>query len=406
MLRLLILFVFSLMASCIGPLKELDRQIDDVYLSSPLDGTPEELPENFVNKVEIKKLWSFEFSDLSDETAPVIDEEFLYLLTRDGRFLKLSLDSGAVVFEKQLNANVDVGLFGASKAQNFFFIDSNNYLTKINNNAEISWRVRLSKKVDLLPLVYENQIIIKYKNNDIESFDLDTSLSLWVYQKPNPPLSIDIQSPLIIADNIIYTGFPGGKIIIIDPESGSFLTELSVTRASGVTEIDRAKDISGEIAIIDSILYAASYNGEIAAFDRTNGSKIWSRKISSYFGVKTDNVNLILTHEDDAIYNFDKNTGKTVWKANFMKFRKASRPIIFNDYVLTTDYLGIFHIISLEEGELMGMFNFGKGFDGLVDFNTNESIRDGVNQTRIFKHNNSIFVFDNSNIHKLTISNE
>jgi len=52
------------------------------------------------------------------------------------------------------------------------------------------------------------------------------------------------------------------------------------------------------------------------------------------------------------------------------------------------------------------MFNFGKGFDGLVDFNTNESIRDGVNQTRIFKHNNSIFVFDNNNIHKLTISNE
>jgi outer membrane protein assembly factor BamB len=229
---------------------------------------------------------------------------------------------------------------------------------------------------------------------------------LWVYQKPNPPLSIDIQSPLIIADNIIYTGFPGGKIIIIDPESGSFLTELSVTRASGVTEIDRAKDISGEIAIIDSILYAASYNGEIAAFDRTNGSKIWSRKISSYFGVKTDNVNLILTHEDDAIYNFDKNTGKTVWKANFMKYRKASRPIIFNDYILTTDYLGILHIISLEEGELMGMFNFGKGFDGLVDFNTNESIRNGVNQTKIFKHNNSIFVFDNNNIHKLTISNE
>jgi len=122
--------------------------------------------------------------------------------------------------------------------------------------------------------------------------------------------------------------------------------------------------------------------------------------------VKTDGVNLILAHEDDAIYNFDKNSGKTVWKANFMKYRKASRPIIFNDYVVTTDYLGVLHLISLEEGELMGMFNFGKGYDSLVDFNTNESIRNGVNQIRIFKYGDSIFIFANNNIHKLTINNE
>jgi outer membrane protein assembly factor BamB len=406
MLRLLILFVFFLITSCIGPLKELDRQIDDVYLSSPLDGTPEELPENFVNKVEIKKLWSFEFSDFSEESSPFFDDGFVYLLSKDGRFVKLNQGSGAVVFEKQLNTKVSLGLFGDSKAQNVFFIDSNNYLTKINYKAEVLWRVRLSKKVDLLPLIYENQIIIKYKNNDIESFDLSTSLLQWTYQKTNPPLSINMQSPLIIADNIIYTGYPGGKIIIIDSKSGAFLTELTVTRPTGATDIDRAKDITGDIAIIDSYLFAVSFNGELTAFDRSSGSKLWNRKVSSYFGVKTDGVNLILAHEDDAIYNFDKNSGKTVWKANFMKYRKASRPIIFNDYVVTTDYLGVLHLISLEEGELMGMFNFGKGYDSLVDFNTNESIRNGVNQIRIFKYDDSIFILANNNIHKLTINNE
>lgn len=396
MSKLFILLALSLTTACIGPFKELDRQIDDVYLSSPLDGTPEPLSENFVNKVKTEELWSLDFPEFSNNSEPVFTEKNIFIISSNGKFIKINLENGVVEFSKELGVNVSLGLIKSQDEESFFFIDAENYLTKLNSNAEIQWRIRLSKKVDLIPYLFKNQIIVKYKNSDIESFDIFTSESLWSYHRINPPLSISLQSPIIISDNLLYTGYPGGKIIIIDAETGAFLTELTVSRPSGVTEIDKANDISGDIAIIDSLLLAASFNGELTAFDRSSGQKVWGRKVSSYFGVKTDKVNLILVHEDDAIYNFDRNTGKTLWKANFMKYRKASRPVIFRDYVLTTDYLGILNIISLNEGELLGVYEFN-----------NEPVYEGVNLTKIFNNDSSFFVItNNSSIHKLSISNE
>ena len=58
-----LLFIFFLVpiVGCIGPLKELDRQIQDVYFDSGLDSTPEPLPEDFENKVLVNQPWLKEF---------------------------------------------------------------------------------------------------------------------------------------------------------------------------------------------------------------------------------------------------------------------------------------------------------------------------------------------------------
>lgn len=389
------LTILFLLSSCIGPLKELDRQIEDVYLASPLDSVPEPIPDNFVNKINIKKLWSFDLPELSYGSEPIFNENQIFLITQNGKFLKINQQSGLVEFDKQLEVKVSIGLFKSSD-ESIFFIDSNNYLTKIDHHAEVHWKIRLPKRVELLPIVIGNQIIIKYKNSDIEAFDSISSLSLWSYQKQNPPLSINLQSPIAFKNNIMYTGYPGGKIIAIDTDSGIFLAELTVSRASGVTDIDKANDISGDIAVTDSLIFAVSFNGELTAFDMSSGKKVWGRKVSSYSGVKTDNVNLILAHENDSIYNFDRDSGKTLWKADYMKYRKSSKPIIFNDFVLTTDYLGILHVISLDEGELQGLYNFDV-----------ETVINGVNPTKLFNNDNSFFVLINNNsLQKLSITND
>ncbi len=157
-------------------------------------------------------------------------------------------------------------------------------------------------------------------------------------------------------------GFLVVKWSLIEPESGSFLTELTLSRPKGVTEIDRTNDVAGDLGIVDSfLLYASSYNGEITAFDRATGSKIWSRKISSYHGIATDNINLVVAHENDSIYNFDLKSGKTIWKNNDLSYRKISKPLIFNDYLLAIDYLGVLHIINSMRGKGR-CINLGKDF--------------------------------------------
>ena len=211
----------------------------------------------------------------------------------------------------------------------------------------------------------------------------------------NPPLSINVQSPILIENDVLYSGYPGGKVVIIEPESGSFVTEFTISRPKGTTEIDRTNDVSGNLGIIDNILFAASFNGEINAFERSSGSKIWSRKISSYHGISTDNVNLILAHENDSIYNFDRNTGKTLWKNDDLSYRKISNPLIFNNFLLVVDYLGVLHIFNLDEGDRIGIHKFGKDLRELIDFGETMSVKNSLNTTKMYKFEDFVYILLN-----------
>jgi len=394
MKKLLFLFFLLPIVGCIGPVKELERQIQDVYFDNGLDNTPEPLPEGFENKVQVKQPWLKEFDLLPGYAEIVFKEDSIFFITKDGAFTKLSQDTGETLFSKKIDTKIKTGLFSGLDNY-FFFTDERNFLTKIDEKGNLIWSIKLPNSLNLKPFFYKNQIIFKYINNIIESFDINTGLSLWSYARQNPPLSINVQSPITVVNDILYSGFPGGKVVIIEPESGSFLTELTMSRPKGVTEIDRTNDVAGDLGIIDSLLYAASYNGEITAFDRASGSKIWSRKISSYHGIATDNINLIVAHENDSIYNFDLKSGKTIWKNNDLSYRKISIPLIFNDYLLAIDYLGVLHIINLVEGERVGVHKFGKDLQELIDFGETMGVQNSLNTTKMYKFEDFIYILLN-----------
>lgn len=401
---LLILYVIFL-SSCIGPIKELERQIEDVYFNSSLDETPNPLPQNIENQINIETSWALSDLNLSNEPNLLFKENTIFLVQKNGNFLKIDSITGKKIFEKKLDIEVSLGLFGNKKDEFLFFIDKSNYLNKIDSSGVFLWRIKLKKTVLVHPAFYKDQILIKYKNNDIESFDINNGNSTWSYNRQNPPLSINLQSPFIIADDLIYTGYPGGKVIILDAINGTFLTELSLARGSGVTDIERANDVSGRITIIGSNLIAASYNGEIVSFDRRSGKKNWNRKISSYFGTFSDTVNLFLIHQNDSIYNFDFKTGKTLWKFDDLLNRKLSEIVIIGDNLFVVDYLGIIYSIDINEGIFSAMKSLDDSVDGLLDFGDTDHVINGINRTKLYKYEDSLFVlFNNSKLFKLSIN--
>ena len=102
MKKLLFLLFLLPIAGCIGPVKELERQIQDVYFDSGLDNTPEQLPEGFENKVQVNQLWLKEFDLLPEYAEIVFKEDSIFFITKDGVFTRLSKDTGDVLFSKKL----------------------------------------------------------------------------------------------------------------------------------------------------------------------------------------------------------------------------------------------------------------------------------------------------------------
>jgi outer membrane protein assembly factor BamB len=112
-----------------------------------------------------------------------------------------------------------------------------------------------------------------------------------------------------------------------------------------------------------------------------------------------------LAHENDSIYNFDLFTGKTLWKNNDLSFRKISRPIIFKEYLLTIDYLGVLHVMNLEEGERVAIHNFGNDISQLIDFGETNNIKNTLNTSKVYKFENFVYILLNHNkIFKIQIN--
>ena len=113
MKHLILIFVMSLLSGCIGPLKELDRQIDDVYFDNGLDDIPQPLPEGFENKVSVIQSWLKEFDSLPRYAEIVFKEDSIFFITEDGVFTKISRDTGDVLFTKKIDNKIKTGLFNA-----------------------------------------------------------------------------------------------------------------------------------------------------------------------------------------------------------------------------------------------------------------------------------------------------
>ena len=148
MKKLLFLFFLLPIVGCIGPVKELERQIQDVYFDSGLDNTPEPLPDGFENKVQVNQPWIKEFDLLPGYAEIVFKEDSIFFVTEDGVFTKLSQDTGDTLFSKKIDTKIKTGLFSGLE-NDFYFTDERNFLTKIDEKGNLIWSTKLTNSLKI-----------------------------------------------------------------------------------------------------------------------------------------------------------------------------------------------------------------------------------------------------------------
>jgi outer membrane protein assembly factor BamB len=153
-----------------------------------------------------------------------------------------------------------------------------------------------------------------------------------------------------VSDGVIYAGFPGGKLAAIREDNGSLLWEINVAQPKGVTEIERASDVTSSPVIDGLNIYTVAYQGKIAAVDRANGRVVWSRDISSYTGLNAEDAKVYVAHANSAIYALDPSTGKTFWRQGDLKQRRVTAPLPMGSLIVVGDVEGYVHFLSREDG--------------------------------------------------------
>ncbi len=305
------------------------------------------------NTVGARIAWSAGIGKSGDFSfAPAVVGNTVYTASRDGAVNKLedgkkiwSIKAGQPL-SAGVGANTSVVVVGTPKGEALAFSAE---------DGKPLWQARVSSEVLAAPAVSERGVAVKSGDNQVFLFDPTDGSRKWVYQRATPPLSIRSAGAPVFADQYLFIGFPGGKLVALALQNGAPVWEGAVALPKGATELDRVADVVAPPAVDGRQICAVAFQGRVACFDMgQGGAMIWSRELSSAAGLALDGRYVFVTDEKGAVHALDRLTGSSLWKQDKLLNRRVSGPAVHRGAVVVADAEGIVHFLSREDGSFIG----------------------------------------------------
>jgi outer membrane protein assembly factor BamB len=132
-----------------------------------------------------------------------------------------------------------------------------------------------------------------------------------------------------------------------------------VAPPSGRSELERLIDIDSGISAVGEDLYAVTFQGKVARIARENGQVWWSRDLSSYRGLATDDDGVYVSTSDGQVVKIGRRTGVELWRSDKLKNRRLSAPAVIGGQVAVADLKGYVHFFDANTGALTARVKSG-----------------------------------------------
>lgn len=223
------------------------------------------------------------------------------------------------------------------------------------------WKARASSEILAAPAVGEGPngglIVVRSGDSRLFGFEASDGKRRWVYQRSTPALSLRSHVGVLLANEAVLAGFPGGKLVAISPKNGAALWEGTVALPKGATELERMADITSPPVMAGREICAVAFQGRIACFDQASGNVLWARDLSSSAGLDMDDRHVFVSDDKGAVHAFDRHNGASLWKQDKLFMRGLSRPVVLGGHVAVADYQGVVHLLRGEDGAFAARFN-------------------------------------------------
>lgn len=302
--------------------------------------------------LETKTLWSASVGKAGDYTfAPAVVGNAVYTAANDGAVNKF--EDGKLVWKINAGQPLSAGV-GANGRMLAVGTPKGEVLTFSATDGKPMWRARVSSEVLAAPAIGDAGVVVKSGDNRVFLFDANDGARKWVYQRSTPSLSLRSSAPPVFADNFVFVGFPGGKLVALGLQNGAPVWEGAVALPKGATELDRVADIVTKPAIDGRQICSVAFQGRVACFDMgQGGALIWARDISSASGLALDGRYLFVTDDRGAVHALDRLTGSGLWKQDKLLNRRVSGPAVLRGAVAVADAQGVVHFLSREDGSFV-----------------------------------------------------
>jgi outer membrane protein assembly factor BamB len=334
----------------------------------------------FTPKIQVSKVWSDSVQGTDEQYINLHighDSNTLYVAGYKGKIYAIDAANGEQRWEQKIDANI---ISGVAVGQNLAVVGTSDgdVIALDINTGKVLWRQSIGNQVLGLADIGKGLVIVKTVAGEVIALANKDGQQKWSYDGAAPELILRGSSQPQIGGNSVVIGFATGKVGKLDIANGNLMWSQAIATADGSFPVQRMIDITASPEVWSGIIYATTYQGNIAALELSTGQVVWNHKLSSYTGLAVDTNNLYVTDAQSHVWKFQQENGGVVWRQQALQARIISAPALLKNYVIVGDGEGYIHWMANNNG----------------DFVAREQLSSNAIQTAPVVFNNTLYVLD------------
>lgn len=327
------------------------------WFSSEVEIEPAPLVK-FDQEKEVDVVWRTSVGSLGEKFNQLtmgITAERIYTSSAQGNVYALSRADGDQIWSVDLETAIAGGVGVGPKQIAVTSVEGELIVLNSSDGSEM-WRRQLPAEA-LSPAQMNEQILVsQLQNGSLIAFDANTGVQKWTYDTQIPALTLRGTSAPIVALDATLASFANGKLVAVDNRNGGLLWERLIAAADGKSELERIIDIDGQPIVANGVVYAASYQGKLAAVSVQDAQVLWTKDASSYRKLAAGFGNIYVSEDNSFIQAYDQRTSASVWRQPALEYREASSPAVVGNTVVVGDFAGYLHFMSQIDGRFVARY--------------------------------------------------
>ncbi len=305
------------------------------------------------NQFDLQPVWSTSIG--SSETFnfhPVVAGDAVYVASHRGNLARIDLASGNKTWEVSVPERLSVG--PGSDGRTTVAVSTKGTVYAYDDTGKSIWKVSVGSEVLSEPVVAGGIVVVRALDNRFVGLDAQTGARKWTYQRQQSALSLRVGYGMLPINNeVIVTGFAGGRFGMIAIANGGLVWETPVSFPKGFSEIERLNDVSAKPSMEGEILCAVSYQGRIGCGQARTGSLLWFKDYSSYTGTSQSPGMVFSANDKSHITAFATKDGTQIWENTQLTYRDVGESLAIGKVLLMGDAQGYIHAFAQANGEMV-----------------------------------------------------
>jgi len=305
------------------------------------------------NQFDLQPVWTNNIgSSEAFNFHPAVAGDAVYVASHSGNLAKIDLMSGKTAWEISVPEKLAIG--PGSDGRVTVAVSSKGTVYAYDDTGKPLWNVNVGSEVLSEPIVATGIVVIRALDNRFIGLDAQTGARKWIYQRQQSALSLRVGYGMLPINNeVIVTGFAGGRFGMIAIANGGLIWETPVSFPKGFSEIERLNDVTAKPSMEGDVLCAVSYQGRIGCGQARTGNLLWFKDYSSYTGTAQSADLVFSANEKSYVTAFATKDGNQVWENTQLTFRDVGEPLAVGRVLLMGDAQGYVHAFSQANGEML-----------------------------------------------------